>query len=122
MVHQNFGFSLLSFQTYTDGPGGQLWKMLLNSWGLNALQSANHRDHPCDFWQSWGLSALQSANHEDHPCTFGKLGTKSKILVNHWDHQYRSVEGNLSIMENANSLFLIHKTFQIILVNITEIL
>ncbi|MFS7958188.1 putative phosphoinositide phospholipase C [Helianthus anomalus] len=26
-----------------------------------------------------GLNTLQSANHRDHPCTFRKLGTKSKI-------------------------------------------
>ncbi|MFS7994776.1 hypothetical protein Hanom_Chr12g01110051 [Helianthus anomalus] len=43
-------------------------------------------DHLCDFWQSWGLNLLQNANHQDHPCTFGKLGTKSKILVNRKDH------------------------------------
>ncbi|MFS7917659.1 hypothetical protein Hanom_Chr03g00191721 [Helianthus anomalus] len=33
------------------------------SYGLNALQSANHRDHSCTFGKSWGLNALQSANH-----------------------------------------------------------
>ncbi|MFS7990052.1 hypothetical protein Hanom_Chr11g01054291 [Helianthus anomalus] len=38
------------------------------------------------FWQSSGLNALQSVNHRDHPCTFEKLGTKSKILVNHGEH------------------------------------
>ncbi|MFS7927395.1 hypothetical protein Hanom_Chr04g00308581 [Helianthus anomalus] len=53
------------------------------SYGLNALQSVNHRDHPCTFGKIWGLNALQSANHKDHRCTFRKLGTKSKILVNH---------------------------------------
>ncbi|MFS7982431.1 hypothetical protein Hanom_Chr10g00962801 [Helianthus anomalus] len=37
--------------------------------GLNALQSANHRDHPCTFGKSWGLNALQSANRRDHRCT-----------------------------------------------------
>ncbi|MFS7932346.1 hypothetical protein Hanom_Chr04g00366801 [Helianthus anomalus] len=55
---------------------------------LNALQRANHRDHPCTFGKRWGLNALQSANHKDHPCNFGKLGTKFKILVNHRDHMY----------------------------------
>ncbi|MFS7965262.1 hypothetical protein Hanom_Chr12g01069151 [Helianthus anomalus] len=42
--------------------------------------------HPCTFGKSWGLDTLQSENHRDHPCTFEKLGTKSKILVNHRDH------------------------------------
>ncbi|MFS7990197.1 hypothetical protein Hanom_Chr11g01055911 [Helianthus anomalus] len=65
-----------------DGPCGlHFWKKR-----LDALQSANHRDHPCDFWQSWGLNALQSANHQDHLCTYGKIGTKYKTLVNHKDH------------------------------------
>ncbi|MFS8020158.1 hypothetical protein Hanom_Chr15g01412211 [Helianthus anomalus] len=40
-------------------------------------------DHPCTFGKSWGLNTLQSANHRDHSCTFEKLGTKSKIFVNH---------------------------------------
>ncbi|MFS8001865.1 hypothetical protein Hanom_Chr13g01195351 [Helianthus anomalus] len=42
-------------------------------------------DHPCTFGKSWGLNAIQSANNRDHLCTFGKLQTKSKILVNHGD-------------------------------------
>ncbi|MFS7974982.1 hypothetical protein Hanom_Chr10g00875161 [Helianthus anomalus] len=40
----------------------------------------------CTFGKSWGLNTLQSANHKDHPCTFEKLGTKFKILVNHKDY------------------------------------
>ncbi|MFS7957235.1 hypothetical protein Hanom_Chr07g00663971 [Helianthus anomalus] len=43
-------------------------------------------DHPCTFGKSWGLNALQSTNHRDHLCTFRKLGTKSKILINHRDY------------------------------------
>ncbi|MFS8001576.1 hypothetical protein Hanom_Chr13g01191951 [Helianthus anomalus] len=54
--------------------------------GLNALQSANHRDHSYTFGKPWGLNTLQSANHRDHLCTFEKVGTKSKILINHKDH------------------------------------
>ncbi|MFS8005984.1 hypothetical protein Hanom_Chr13g01243871 [Helianthus anomalus] len=42
--------------------------------------------HSCTFRKSWGLSALRSANYRDHLCTFGKLVTKSKILVNQRDH------------------------------------
>ncbi|MFS8008323.1 hypothetical protein Hanom_Chr14g01271351 [Helianthus anomalus] len=38
----------------------------------------NHKDHPCTFGKSWGLNALQSANHGDQPRTLEKLGTKSK--------------------------------------------
>ncbi|MFS7993212.1 hypothetical protein Hanom_Chr12g01091401 [Helianthus anomalus] len=41
-------------------------------WGLNALQSANHKDHPCTFGKNWRLNTLQSANHKDHPCTLIK--------------------------------------------------
>ncbi|MFS7951648.1 hypothetical protein Hanom_Chr07g00597581 [Helianthus anomalus] len=55
-------------------------------WGLNVLQSANHRDHSCTFGKSWGLNTLQSAYHKNHLCTFEKLGAKSKILVNHRNH------------------------------------
>ncbi|KAJ0516270.1 hypothetical protein HanHA89_Chr11g0411991 [Helianthus annuus] len=36
--------------------------------------------------KSLGLNALQSANHRNHQFTFGKLETKFKILVNHKDH------------------------------------
>ncbi|MFS7936454.1 hypothetical protein Hanom_Chr05g00415761 [Helianthus anomalus] len=54
--------------------------------GTKWVQSANHRDRPCDFWQSRRLNVFQSTNHRDHPCTFKKLGTKSKILVNYMDH------------------------------------
>ncbi|MFS7990233.1 hypothetical protein Hanom_Chr11g01056341 [Helianthus anomalus] len=43
-------------------------------------------DRLCTFGKSRGLNALQSANHGDHPCTFRKLGTKSKILKNHTDY------------------------------------
>ncbi|MFS7925240.1 putative DNA-directed RNA polymerase [Helianthus anomalus] len=32
---------------------------------------------------SWGLNALQNVNHMDYLCTSEKLGTKSKILLNH---------------------------------------
>ncbi|MFS7925603.1 hypothetical protein Hanom_Chr04g00286981 [Helianthus anomalus] len=28
---------------------------------------------------SYRLNALQSANHKDHPCTFGKLGTNQNF-------------------------------------------
>ncbi|MFS7964624.1 hypothetical protein Hanom_Chr08g00752511 [Helianthus anomalus] len=68
-----------------DGPYGMhfVTHLVAKRWGLNALQSANHKYHPCTFGKSWGLNALQSTNHRDHPCTFGKLGTKSKILVDH---------------------------------------
>ncbi|MFS7994700.1 hypothetical protein Hanom_Chr12g01109141 [Helianthus anomalus] len=48
----------------------------LLSYGLNVLQSANYRDHPCTFGKSWGPNTLQSANYRDHVCIFGKLGTK----------------------------------------------
>ncbi|MFS7899022.1 hypothetical protein Hanom_Chr00s040737g01774331 [Helianthus anomalus] len=65
---------------------GTIHVLLEKRWGLNALQTANHKDHPCTFGKRWGLNALQSANNKDHLCTFGKLGTKSKILVNHTDH------------------------------------
>ncbi|MFS7933441.1 hypothetical protein Hanom_Chr04g00379831 [Helianthus anomalus] len=40
-----------------------------------------------------GLDVLQSANPRDHPCTFGKLGTKLKILVNHKDQPELAVVG-----------------------------
>ncbi|MFS8014484.1 hypothetical protein Hanom_Chr15g01345081 [Helianthus anomalus] len=43
-------------------------------------------DHPCTFSKSWVPNALQSANHRVHPCTLKKLGTKSKLLVNNRDH------------------------------------
>ncbi|MFS7992659.1 hypothetical protein Hanom_Chr12g01084941 [Helianthus anomalus] len=43
-------------------------------------------DHPCTFGKSWGLNALQSTNHKNHLSTFGKLVTKYKILINHKDH------------------------------------
>ncbi|MFS7990438.1 hypothetical protein Hanom_Chr11g01058881 [Helianthus anomalus] len=71
-----------------DGPCGMHFVMHLvtKCWGLNALQSTNHRDYLCTFGKSGGLNMLQSANRRDHPCTFEKLGTKSKILVNHRDH------------------------------------
>ncbi|MFS7965261.1 hypothetical protein Hanom_Chr12g01069161 [Helianthus anomalus] len=49
--------------------------LVTKHWGLNALQSANHRDHPCTFDKSWGLNKLQTANYRDHSCTFEKLGT-----------------------------------------------
>ncbi|KAJ0483799.1 hypothetical protein HanIR_Chr13g0668671 [Helianthus annuus] len=61
-----------SFLKYTNGPCG--------------LQFVTYWGHPCTFGKSWGLNVLQSANHRDHPCTLKKLGTKSKILVNHKDH------------------------------------
>ncbi|KAJ0786496.1 hypothetical protein HanOQP8_Chr02g0071921 [Helianthus annuus] len=43
------------------------------------------------FWKKQGTKCVtkcKTANHRyrDHPCSFGKLGTKSKILVNHRDH------------------------------------
>ncbi|MFS7942081.1 hypothetical protein Hanom_Chr06g00483871 [Helianthus anomalus] len=43
-------------------------------------------DHLCTFGKSWGLNALQSANYKDHPCTIEKPGTKSIIFVNHRGH------------------------------------
>ncbi|MFS7949302.1 hypothetical protein Hanom_Chr06g00569931 [Helianthus anomalus] len=60
--------------------GWYLWFALCNAFSpqptiLKVLACPSH-----------GLNALQSTNHRDHPCTFGKLGTKSKILVNHMDH------------------------------------
>ncbi|MFS7967399.1 hypothetical protein Hanom_Chr09g00785331 [Helianthus anomalus] len=97
VVFQNFGL----VPSFPKVQGWSLWFALCNvfspqptnkseqkvqSYGLNALQKANHRDHPCTFGKSWRLNVLQSANHTDHPRTFRKLGTKSKILVNHKDH------------------------------------
>ncbi|MFS7982409.1 hypothetical protein Hanom_Chr10g00962561 [Helianthus anomalus] len=38
------------------------------------------------FWKELGLNTLQSANNRDYLCAFGKLGTKSKNLLNHKDH------------------------------------
>ncbi|MFS7906981.1 hypothetical protein Hanom_Chr01g00065591 [Helianthus anomalus] len=70
------------YNTFSPQPTN-LKVLTLPSWGLNALQSANHKDQPCTFGKSWGRNALQSANHRDHLCTFRKLGTKSKTLVNH---------------------------------------
>ncbi|KAJ0483772.1 hypothetical protein HanIR_Chr13g0668391 [Helianthus annuus] len=29
----------------------------------------------------WGLNALQSANHRDHPCTYGKVGDQIRYKV-----------------------------------------
>ncbi|MFS8015048.1 hypothetical protein Hanom_Chr15g01351801 [Helianthus anomalus] len=46
--------------------------LVTKCWGLNVLQSANHRDHPCTCGKSWGLNTLQSANHRNHSCTFKK--------------------------------------------------
>ncbi|MFS7989468.1 hypothetical protein Hanom_Chr11g01047251 [Helianthus anomalus] len=60
--------------------------LVTKRWVLSALQSANHKDHPCTFGKSWGLNTLQSANNRNQPFTFEKLGTKSKILVNHRDY------------------------------------
>ncbi|MFS7918965.1 hypothetical protein Hanom_Chr03g00207361 [Helianthus anomalus] len=62
------------------------------SYGLNTLQSANHKDHPCTFSKSWGLNTLQSTNHQNHPFTFGRLRIKSKIIkkqlkCNYWYEQ-----------------------------------
>ncbi|MFS8005443.1 hypothetical protein Hanom_Chr13g01237401 [Helianthus anomalus] len=71
-----------------DSPCGMhfVTHLVTKRWGLNALQSANPRDHQCTFGKSWGLNTLQSANHMDHPNTFEKVGTKSKNLVDHRDH------------------------------------
>ncbi|MFS7972616.1 hypothetical protein Hanom_Chr09g00846911 [Helianthus anomalus] len=57
-----------------DGPCGMhfVTHLVTKSWGLNVLQSANHKDYPCTFDKSWGLNVLQSANHKDYPCTFDK--------------------------------------------------
>ncbi|MFS7955908.1 hypothetical protein Hanom_Chr07g00648291 [Helianthus anomalus] len=53
-----------------DGPCIHFGTHLVTKhWGLNALQSANHRDHSCTFGKSWGPNTLQSANHRDHPWT-----------------------------------------------------
>ncbi|MFS7980413.1 hypothetical protein Hanom_Chr10g00939191 [Helianthus anomalus] len=71
VVNQNFGFSPQLFLKYTDGPCGTQFVMHLvtKHGGLNALQSANYKDHSCTFGKSWGLNTLQSANHKDHLCT-----------------------------------------------------
>ncbi|MFS7943429.1 hypothetical protein Hanom_Chr06g00500201 [Helianthus anomalus] len=55
-----------------DGPSGMhfVTHLVTERWGLNVLQSANHRDHLCTFGKSWGLNTLRSANHKEHPCTF----------------------------------------------------
>ncbi|MFS8020558.1 hypothetical protein Hanom_Chr16g01416941 [Helianthus anomalus] len=73
-----------------DGPCGMhlVTHLIIKCWGVNALQTANHRDHLCTFGKSWGLNTLRSANHKDHPSTFETVGTESKILVNHMDHPY----------------------------------
>ncbi|KAJ0507296.1 hypothetical protein HanIR_Chr11g0504731 [Helianthus annuus] len=76
----------MRYKVQTSKPQGPWCTFGKKNWGLNALQSANHRDHDVRLAKNWGLNALQSANHRDHPCIFGKLGTKSKILVNHRDH------------------------------------
>ncbi|MFS7894724.1 hypothetical protein Hanom_Chr00s001954g01690271 [Helianthus anomalus] len=56
-------------QKYMDGPCGMhfVTHLVTKRWGLNVLQSTNHRDHPCTFGKSWGLNTLRSANHRDHP-------------------------------------------------------
>ncbi|MFS7942578.1 putative sec1-like protein [Helianthus anomalus] len=83
-----------------DGPRGMhfVTHLVPKRWGLNALQSANHKDLQCTFEKSWGLKMLQSANYRDHPCTFEKLGTKSKIFVNHRDHPCTLLDYFLQIL------------------------
>ncbi|MFS7916425.1 hypothetical protein Hanom_Chr02g00176971 [Helianthus anomalus] len=58
------------FQKYMDGPCG-----------LHFVTHLVPNLEPTEnfIFVGWGLRALQSANHRDHPCTFKKLGTKSKI-------------------------------------------
>ncbi|MFS8016028.1 hypothetical protein Hanom_Chr15g01363571 [Helianthus anomalus] len=48
-------YLVLNFcQKYMDGPCGVhfVTNLVSKCWGLNALQSANHRDHQCTFGKS----------------------------------------------------------------------
>ncbi|KAJ0827797.1 hypothetical protein HanRHA438_Chr17g0829961 [Helianthus annuus] len=38
------------------------------------------------FWIKLGTKCVTKCKPQDHLCTFEKLGTRSKILVNHRDH------------------------------------
>ncbi|MFS7990030.1 hypothetical protein Hanom_Chr11g01053991 [Helianthus anomalus] len=70
-----------------DGPSGMhfVTHLVTRRWGLNALQRANHMDHPCTFGKSWGLNMLQSANHRDYPY-FWKARDQIQNFGNHKDH------------------------------------
>ncbi|KAF5812668.1 hypothetical protein HanRHA438_Chr03g0100331 [Helianthus annuus] len=55
--------------------------------------------------QSWGLNALQCANHKDHMCNFGKLGTKHQ---NFGKPQGPSVYFTLFVFINLKKHVIIH--------------
>ncbi|MFS7940114.1 hypothetical protein Hanom_Chr05g00459851 [Helianthus anomalus] len=47
--------------------------------GTNCVTKCKPQGRAMYFWKSWGLNALQSANHRDHLCTFEKLGPNPKF-------------------------------------------
>ncbi|MFS7922113.1 hypothetical protein Hanom_Chr03g00244921 [Helianthus anomalus] len=54
-----------------------LWFVFCNAFSPNFCQKYMEVPSGLHFvthlvTKSWGLNVLQSANHKDHPCTFGK--------------------------------------------------
>ncbi|MFS7972567.1 hypothetical protein Hanom_Chr09g00846351 [Helianthus anomalus] len=65
-----------------------VWSLWWSKLGTKCVTKCKPRDRRCTFGKIWGLNAIQSAIHQDHLCTFGKLGTKSNTLENHWDYNH----------------------------------
>ncbi|MFS7925314.1 hypothetical protein Hanom_Chr04g00283321 [Helianthus anomalus] len=56
------------------------------------------------FWKKLRTRYITKCKPQDHPCTFGKLRTKSKILINHRNYPHTL----LNIVYKKNKMGTIH--------------